>query len=138
MAGYDLDVLAALYAWDRWAALQDGGANLELLDGWYPVVVLMGAGLVGEDGRPTGAWADAKAEALVRLPSELTDAAKLDLLTHLFELCVADGIMERDEGSTLFSAATDLGVSSSDLDAHLDTLTDHVGEIDLDVLEPES
>ncbi|MEQ1501448.1 MAG: hypothetical protein ABMB14_04415 [Myxococcota bacterium] len=98
---------------------------------------LVDANLVTPEGLPTAAWDGARDQALAHLPVELDQASKLALLTRVFERFVADGTVDRDEGSALFRAATALGVRPSELDAHLDTLTDHVGSIELDLPEAE-
>lgn len=103
-----------------------------------PPAVLAAAGLVGADGQPTALGRAARARAPDALRVRLALPDKLRILGQLFELCVVDGQLDREEGSMLLVAAGLLGVRPWELDAHLDTLTDHVGAVDADALEPET
>ena len=106
-----------------------------LLEALAPRERLRAAGLLDEHDQFTALWIDARAQALERLPRELSHEDKLRLLRDLFEVSVADGQLERQEGSGLLGAATLLGVGSSEFDALLDTLTEHVGSIELGLPE---
>lgn len=110
--------------------------ELALIEQICPVERLRAAGLIDAGGAFTPAWTDARAQALLRLPAELARDAKMALLESFFEMCVVDGHIDRDEGSMLFQTASLLGIRPSELDAHLDTLTEHVGMIELDTPEP--
>lgn len=109
--------------------------ELALLEQLCPLERLRAAGLVDTNDQYTPAWTEARAQALERLPRELSRSGKLDLLTSFFEMCVVDGHIDRDEGSMLFQTASLLGIRASELDAHLDTLTEHVGTVELDAPE---
>ena len=109
--------------------------ELALLEQLCPMERLRSAGLVDANDQFTPAWTEARAQALERLPRELSRSGKLTLLTSFFEMCVVDGHIDRDEGSMLFQTASLLGVRASELDAHLDTLTEHVGTVELDAPE---
>jgi uncharacterized tellurite resistance protein B-like protein len=93
---------------------------------------LRAAGLVDEAGAGTPRGEALRQRALDELPSRLSLEARCALITQLVELCVVDGQIDRAEGSLLFTASQLLGLRTSEFDAHLDTLTEHVGSIDLD------
>lgn len=102
-----------------------------------PEEALQKAGLLDEHAQRTPAWEAAHAEACERLPRELAQEEKLRFVSSIFESIVRDGHLEREESAVLLSAATCLGLSSSELDALLDGFTEHVGQIDLDLPEEE-
>lgn len=97
-----------------------------------PTSALRLHGLLDLVGQPTAAFHRARAEALERLPEELPLAEKLELVTAFLEACVVDGRIDRDEGSLMYLSSRLLGVTSVQFDAHLDSLTDHVGAVELD------
>lgn len=137
MTAYDLDVLKLAFA--RHVLDQMARADAAVLPGEREVIErvaptfgLQAAGLLDMAGKPTPAFHQARTQALERLPRELPKAAKLELVTAFLELAVVDGQIAREEGSLLWLAAELLGVSSSEFDAHLDTLTEHVGEVELE------
>lgn len=103
-----------------------------LIDAVCPPDDLRRAGLVDALGQPTELGKAAGTRALVELPALMTEGEKLDMLTQLIELSVVDGQIDRNEGSVLLIAAELLGLSPSALDRHLDTLTEHVGALELD------
>jgi uncharacterized tellurite resistance protein B-like protein len=110
-------------------------AELQLMEQLCPLEDLRKAGLINEHGQFGPSWIEARAAALERLPRELSHEDKLDLLKAFFELTVVDGQLEREEGNILLGAATLLGIGPGEFDALLDTLTEHVGSIDLDAPE---
>lgn len=136
MTAYDLDVLKLAFARHvldqiaRADATVDAGER-DLIEQIAPTFGLQSAGLLDMSGRPTAAFHVARAQALERLPRELPTEGKLELVTQFLELCVVDGEIHRDEGSLLWRAADLLGLTPDEFDAHLDTLTDHVGEVEL-------
>lgn len=103
-----------------------------LVERLVPAARLREAGLWDELDRPAAAWDRACAEALARLPRELPLPDRLALVSSFLELCVVDGELHRDEGSLLFVGAKMLGIDAHTFNAHLDTLTHHVGSLDLD------
>ena len=136
MNGFELEVLALAFARHvlddlALADRERTAEELALIERICPPERMRAAGLVDADGRFTPAWTEARAQALERLPNELSHEGKMGLLTTFFEMCVVDGHIDRDEGSILFQTATLLGIRPSELDAHLDTLTEHVGTIEL-------
>jgi uncharacterized tellurite resistance protein B-like protein len=138
---FELDVLALAFArhvLDELARADSErtAEELALIEQLCPTDRLKETGLMDAAGRFTPAWTDARAQALARLPAELAHDEKMGLLTSFFEMCVVDGQIDRNEGSMLFQTAALLGVRASELDAHLDTLTDLVGLVDLDTPEP--
>jgi uncharacterized tellurite resistance protein B-like protein len=70
-------------------------------------------------------------EARHRLSTLLPLEERLALVTGFLELCVVDGELHRDEGSLLWEAATQLGIDGHAFDAHLDSLEEHVGGVEL-------
>lgn len=108
-----------------------------MVEALAPTSRLRAAGLVDDEGRYTAAWHAARTEALERLADELPRDDKLALLTRLVELSIVDGDIDRDEGSLLVLAATLLGLPPSTLDGVLDALTEHVGDLDSELLESE-
>lgn len=130
------DELTLAFTWHL--ARQVTDADFDVTDGelsWmdrnFPMKNLWAADFVGENGAPTLRYEDALGEALVVLPDELRLDEKLALITMLFELTLADDEFHHTEGSVIVRAAQLLGVTNSELDAHLSSL-DSVGEVDLD------
>jgi uncharacterized tellurite resistance protein B-like protein len=134
---FDTEVLKLAFVWHLLGELAraDGAVTADeraLADRVCPREKLVSAGLADAAGEPTDNGREARSVAADRLRDALSREQKLALLTQLFELCVVDGQMDREEGSLLFLAGSLLGVRPSELDAHLDTLTEHVGEVELD------
>jgi uncharacterized tellurite resistance protein B-like protein len=103
-----------------------------LIDRLCPPDQLRRAGLIDALGEPTELGRAASVRALAELPTTLSEAEKLGVLGQLVELCVVDGHIDLEEGSLLVVASRLLGIPGDRFDAHLDTLTDHVGALDLD------
>ncbi|MCB9689828.1 MAG: hypothetical protein H6738_23420 [Alphaproteobacteria bacterium] len=103
-----------------------------LVEQLAPAASLRAAGLWDDLDRPTAAWNAACATALQRLPRELPLDARLALVSSFLELCIVDGELHRDEGSLLFVGAKLLGIDAGTFNAHLESLTEHVGSVDLD------
>jgi uncharacterized tellurite resistance protein B-like protein len=106
-------------------------AESDFVERTAPDSALAQAGLIDEFGARTVAFEEAREEALARLPVELSLAERLSLLDVFFELVLADGELDRGEGSMLFAAAKLLGITPQQFDQHLDSLDD-VGQVDLD------
>lgn len=87
------------------------------------------------EGRLNRRFREARLEALERLPTELDLAAKLELVSTFLDMCIVDGQLDAGEGSLLYRAAELLEVTPSQFDAHLESLTEHVGSVELG--EPE-
>lgn len=137
MIAYDLDVLKLAFArhvLDQIARADEAvvAGERELIERVAPTFGLQSAGLLDMAGQPTAAFHQARAQALDRLPRELPITAKLELVTAFLELCVVDGEIHRDESSLLWLAAELLGITPSEFDAHLDSLTEHVGQVELE------
>jgi uncharacterized tellurite resistance protein B-like protein len=97
-----------------------------------PTERLMADGFTNSLGEPTALFDDVRREALIRLPSELSEPEKLNIVTQLLELCIVDGELDRTESSLVVVAAGLLGLPSGVLDRHLDALPDYVGSVELD------
>lgn len=106
-------------------------AEQALIDRLCPPAALRAAGFVDERGELTAWFHTRRVEARERLPNELRTLHRLDLVTELLELCIVDGQLHRDEGSLLLRAARELAIDAHTLNAHLDTLHEHVGQVDL-------
>jgi uncharacterized tellurite resistance protein B-like protein len=137
MGGYDVSSLVLVFTRHILGEISRADSVVKpherlLIERICPTSRLVAYGFVTALGEPTEAFSAARQEALHRLPLELSDAQKLEICTQLLELCVIDGDFDRTEGSLLVLAASLLGVSSSTFHRHLDSLTDHVGSVDLD------
>lgn len=110
-------------------------AEQALIDRLAPPDQLRAAGFLDEQGQLTAWFHTRRIEARERLRRELRTLHRLDLITELLELCIVDGQLDKEEGSLLLRAARELAIDGHTLNAHLDTLTDTVGEVD--VGEPE-
>lgn len=106
-----------------------------LIDRLCPPEALRAAGFVDDEGGLTAWFHTRRIEAAERLSTELRTLHRLDLITEFLELCVVDGQLHRDESSLLVRVARELGIEPHVLNAHLDTLDEHVGNVD--VGEPE-
>lgn len=105
-----------------------------LLDALVPPGALREHGLMAEDGTLTAAWVERLEHARQILPDRLAQADKLEMITSFVQMAVIDGDLHHDEGVLLLEAATALGVSPEDFDAHLDGL-DQVGFVESADLE---
>lgn len=129
------DELTLAFTWHL--ARQVADADFDVTDGelsWmdlhFPTDKLKAAGFVDHSG-PTRRYEDALGEALASLPDDLALEEKLGLITVLFEGTLADDEFHHTEGNVIVRAAQLLGVSNSQLDAHLSSL-DAVGDVELD------
>lgn len=106
-----------------------------LLDEVCPLDQLVANGLMADDGTLTAAWVEHLERARRDLPVRLELADKLAMITRFVDMAVIDGDLHHDEGVVLLEAATELGVAPEEFDAHLDGLTDQVGQVELTDLE---
>jgi hypothetical protein len=104
----------------------------ELVERICPAGPLRAVGLLDDRGLPTPAFEAVRREALDLLPARLTLDRKLAIVGQLLDLCVVDGHLHRDESSLLFRAAQLLGVSPAQFDGYLDSVTEHVGSVELE------
>jgi uncharacterized tellurite resistance protein B-like protein len=140
MSTYDLDVLELAFTRHVLAEIAHADDELvtaeeALMERLCPSERLVQAGLLDENGQPTHLWQTARAQALERLPLERSLDDRLALVTRFLEMAVVDGHLHRDEGSLLFRAAQLLAITPHQFDVHLDSLTEHVGAVDLDAEE---
>jgi len=136
----DLSLLKLVYSRHTMLRLARVDARLlpeerALLDEVCPPDVLRSEGLLAEDGTHTAAWVEILATARRELPERLSLADKLALITRFVDMAVIDGDLHHDEGKLLLEAATELGVDPEDFDAHLDGLTDQVGQVEATDME---
>lgn len=123
----------------RWhVAREITDADMEIAEGeidWmirtFPRQLLVDNGFVDGNGDITTDFEEALGESRVQLPRILSLDEKLALLGELFQVTLADDEFHHEEGNVLFRAATQLGVSSTELDDFLGTL-DQVGDVELD------
>lgn len=92
-------------------------------------------GFLDEEGEPTPRLTEARDEALGRLPRLLSTVRKLELVTTFLGAAVVDDDLARAESKIVVAAAQLLGLSTDQLDAHLDSLDRTVASIELP--EPE-
>jgi hypothetical protein len=97
-------------------------SEVELLGTLFPSEVLQQTGLMSSEGHFTPLLKSAYDEALIELPNHLPHSEKLELLTSLYQTCMADGELHPGEMQVLTDAATKLGVSSGQLREHLDAI----------------
>ena len=90
---------------------------------------LVAAGFVDDKGQLTPRFDEARSAALLSLPARLSLKEKLDLLSLCMQAVLADGQADAYELVHLRVAAKILGLSDTQLSAHLDTLAD-VGSVD--------
>ncbi|MEM6929465.1 MAG: TerB family tellurite resistance protein [Myxococcota bacterium] len=100
-----------------------------------PPDVLRDRGLLAEDGTLTAKWVEELERAQQVLPEGLSLETKLAMITTFVDMAVIDGDLHHDEGKTLQEAADALGIDAEQFDAHLDGLTDQVGQLEGDDLE---
>jgi uncharacterized tellurite resistance protein B-like protein len=102
-----------------------------LVDRLAPPADLRAAGFLDDQGHLTAWFHTRRTEARERLSRELRALHRLDLITEFLELCLVDGELHLSEGSLLLRAAHELGIDGHTLNAHLDTLHEHVGQVDV-------
>ncbi|MEN0061661.1 MAG: TerB family tellurite resistance protein [Myxococcota bacterium] len=107
----------------------------QMLDEVCPPATLQEHGLMAADGTLTAAWVDQLETARRELPARLPMAEKLAMITRFVDMAVIDGDLHHDEGTVLLEAATELDVDPETFNAHLDGLTDQVGQVELADLE---
>jgi len=86
-------------------------AEKALLDRMFPAERLRGLGFVDASGSFTQRWHDALGEALVALPSILSEDERLDLVETLWAAATADSQVHPDEQVAVAHAARLLGLS---------------------------
>lgn len=136
MSSFALDQLKLAFAWHVAQRIVGADGDVQSTEsGWlasnFPTSTLASSGFVDGSGAPTDVFEQALDEALRVLPTELTLAARLQLLETFLDASLADDELHHTEGGVLLEAAAMLGVTPQQLDAHLDTL-DEVGSVDLD------
>lgn len=85
----------------------------------FPAAMLRETGFVDADGNLTGAYEEARDEALVALPEELPASGKWQIMEDLVNAAAADGILAAEEAQAIAHAALLLGVSDDDWSQHL-------------------
>lgn len=85
----------------------------------FPRDSLVSRGLLDAENRLTPLYRDLLAQALMRLPAELDQAAKLDLIDEFFDTAMVDGQFEKPEKRAILVAANLLGVPPELIHHHL-------------------
>lgn len=85
----------------------------------FPRASLVERGLLDASNRLTPHYRDLLAEALVRLPAELGQEDKLQLIDAFFDTALADGSFEKPEKRAILMAANLLGVPPELIHHHL-------------------
>lgn len=94
----------------------------------FPREVLLGHGMIDEGDALTERYRDLLAEALLRVPAELSVGQKSELIQTFFATALSDGEFEAREGEMIVIAAQLLGLPTSELTSHLPDL----GELEFD------
>ena len=94
----------------------------------FPREVLLGHGMIDESDALTERYRDLLAEALMRVPAELSTAEKSELIQTFFSSALADGEFEFREGEMIVIAAQLLGLPPAEITSHLPDL----GELEFD------
>jgi hypothetical protein len=133
---FTLEELRVAFAWHVVGLIVGADAKVDasesiFVGAHFPQGLLERHGFVDGHGRPTARYADARVEALTRLPAELDMPAKLDLVTTFVGAAVVDEDLERGESRLVIAAARLLGIADAELDAHLDSMHGTVAAIDL-------
>lgn len=102
----------------------------------FPEDMLASSGFVDADGLLTPRFGEARDEALASLPDQLDQKTKLELVSMFVGAAVVDEQLDHGESQIFVAAASLLGVSTDELDAHLDSMDETVGSLDLP--EPEA
>lgn len=94
-------------------------SELLLIERLFPRDVLMSYAILDADGEVTPVWKEARDHAIRQFPHQLTTEEKLDLVTVFHDVCLADQRMVQAELLVLREAAEALGLTVSQLSAHL-------------------
>ena len=97
-------------------------AEFEALSEFFPRELLDGLGFVDENEQYTDVYHKAVARSLEDLPDLLGVSEKLGLITLFVRMCYADGALHPLEAELIRDSAAILGLSSEQLDAHLQPL----------------
>lgn len=125
----DLKLAFCMHMVDQIVAADDrlSPEELAFLEAKFPPSMLRERGFLGPDGARTDAWHLAAMDALDRLPTELSEAEKLELLTVFFDATVADDQFEIAEGNLLLDGARLLELDDATVDAFLASRTEARG-----------
>lgn len=125
----DLKLAFCMHMVDQIVAADDrlSPEELAFLEEKFPQSMLRDRGFVGPDGARTDAWHLAAMDALDRLPTELSEPEKLDLLAVFFDATVADDHFEIAEGNRLLDGARLLDLDDAVVDAFLASRTEARG-----------
>lgn len=117
----DLKLAFCMHMVDQIVAADDqlSEAELAFLAEKFPPSMLVERGFQAPDGTRTDAWQEAAMDALERLPTELSEAEKLDLLAVFLEATVADDEFAREEGNVLVDGARLLDLDDAVIDKFL-------------------
>ena len=117
----DLKLAFCMHMVDQIVAADDtlSPDELAFFEQKFPSSMLQERGFVGPDGVRTNAWHLAAMDALDRLPTELSEPEKVDLLSVFFAATVADDQFELSEGNLLLAGARLLDLDDAVVDAFL-------------------
>jgi len=101
----------------------------------FPSITLESCGFLDDQGELNDDYRAAVAASLEVLANALPLAKKFELIDMFMGASLADGEFHHEEGNVMVWASRLLGISSSELDQHLESLAD-VGSVDLDEPEP--
>lgn len=117
----DLKLAFSMHMVDQIVAADDvlSPEELAFLERRFPLSMLVERGFAHADGERTEAWHQAAVDALERLPTELTESEKIELLAVFFEATIADARFERAEGNLLVDGARLLDLDDAVIDRFL-------------------
>ena len=98
-------------------------SELAFLSEAFPAEQLRSLGLLDAGGNLKGV-VEAFGEARTTLACALSDGEKLSLITLFFKACLADHELHPDEYALVREAAAELGISATDLSAHLSRISE--------------
>lgn len=100
----------------------------------FPATSLESCGFLDGDGSLNDDYRAAVAQSLETLANDLDLQEKFKLIDIFMGASLADGEFHHEEGNVMVWASRLLGISSDQLDKHLDTFDD-VGSVDLPTAE---
>jgi len=140
---YDLDQLKLAFAYSIVEEIVDADAHVDEAESRYlaevfPSITLESCGFLDEGGKLNDAYRGAVAKSLEVLSGSLSLKQKFELIGMFMGASLADGEFHHEEGNVMIWASRLLGISTAELDQHLENMSD-VGVIDLpNAEEPEA
>ena len=136
---FAIDQLKLAFAYSIVEEIVDAGeevddAERKYLAETFPATSLASCGFLDENGKLNDDYRAAVEESLETLSGALALDDKFALVDIFMGASLADGEFHHEEGNVMVWAARLLGITSDQLDSHLDTI-DEVGSVDLPTAE---